>query len=635
VVQLLADQQQYQQNSFQALAAVNLLLCLIEKGTLGAFFLISSQMLKIISSLATIAFPFLLGYGVLPLPNLINEIAACLGFGLLLVVAYKETNFISLNKTHWVMLSVGIVLIASVINQWIYSGRSIYWDCYFFYISYIAIAMLALHFGWKISASAETLEQWLKAISISFLVAGAITVLASFMQYFELANSWALIPYISERGRAFGFVRQPNHQAMLLVICCHVLIYQYKQSKITGWIFGMIIMWMSAGVLMTGSRTGFFLLLSALVWAGFGVKKHDQKRVLISIATAMAAIAITVLILYATQRYYSYDFYATQKLSQTSREGFGVRALLWEQSIKLILEYPMLGVGIIRYPSLFFLSGAAVETKVLMTNAHNILLQLAIEHGIIVLTYVICVAIFVMRKLGSGMSIFPETRMSLGIVFSLLIYSMVEFPLWYSYFLIPAMVFLGIATGRAISAIDDRCEFLPATIIPTTPSLKSFSHILVGLAGIAIVGTAAWINSDFYKITPIFLRAQPELLGERLDIGQKVTWFKRYAIFVELLHEKVSDTNARRYVEQAEELGCSLVEPLYQSELIVALAYQNRVDAAKQLLYLYWKMSGGATEHLKKKLSEHSGDAFAELSLFLESPKAVELIPASVLPCMK
>jgi hypothetical protein len=111
-------------------------------------------------------------------------------------------------------------------------------------------------------------------------------------------------------------------------------------------------------------------------------------------------------------------------------------------------------------------------------------------------------------------------RAALAMVAMVLVHSMLEYPLWYSYFLLPAAFAFGLCLGRPGAVATPAAEPAPATQA-TRPLLLASMLLMVG---------GAFSVQDYLRVVVIFAPPEnPTPLAERIAAGQRSWFFSHHA----------------------------------------------------------------------------------------------------------
>jgi hypothetical protein len=167
--------------------------------------------------------------------------------------------------------------------------------------------------------------------------------------------------------------------------------------------------------------------------------------------------------------------------------GWAPRVAVWKEASQMFASAPFLGVGFGQFAWSHFLQVSGkdpVTVPGLYDHAHNLLLQLLAELGIFAaLAAVAAMVVWLRGVLREPAS--PERWWILAVAAVAGIHSMLEYPLWYAYFLGAASLTVGVADPQRIRL-----------------SPNSSPIAMVAPAALATVGWAVcfWLYLDYSRI---------------------------------------------------------------------------------------------------------------------------------------
>ncbi|MEO7887099.1 MAG: Wzy polymerase domain-containing protein [Polaromonas sp.] len=564
--------------------------------------------------------PALVGYGTIPLTNFTAEALCVTGLALMLILAGIDPQS-RVERRRELLAATGAfgLLFLVTLLQWTAFGQKQI-DAYLVVLGYLLCAVMAVGAGHAACAGDHAMS-WFRASAKSLAIAATLAAFASAAQYFELDARWLLISPVSDAGRTFGFIRQPNHQGTFLNLGLVALIFLQRTGSIRTWLWSLLSLILIFGITTTGSRTAllqvFFISLCMLA------SSWRDRRGLLKAVLPIALVAGIWLALFLLSRSGGTEFFGVQKLAQTSSEGLGMRSAAWRQTAIMVMEHPWAGNGILRYSAAFFLGGAGIEVGVGMSHSHNLLLQVAFDFGLPVAILFFGLIAWVLWR-ARGTFVTNHGFFAFVCLGCLFIHSLVEFPLWYAYFLLPACWLLGSLTcGRRSAAARQDAEAPHAGNHGEIARASKALRAAAVLAGIAVLGVTLSMNRDYYLLTPVYAPGLVSTQAERLKDAERVFWFRRYADFPGLQLETVNETNYELHLKRAASIGCVMTEIWFQNSTILALAQSGRIDEAKWILYIIWRMSNGQVDSFKKALMGSKLPVAAQLVDYLQNPVPV------------
>lgn len=269
-------------------------------------------------------------------------------------------------NTGRILIFRSTVLLAAVVMTIAY-GLSAFWAvdagmALFGMLKYLPLPLLVL--------AIEQLDTHQKHDLMAYIPAsGAIMTVASGV----LGRIPVFEEYFTVNNRLAGFFQYPNTFALYLLTGIIIVLFRIRWQKEKKEILDfLILIILLAGIILTGSRTGFVLLLLAVVGFAFLSKKREIYLALFGLLlTAVAVVGIYVLITGDTAsvgRVFTISF---------SSSTFLGRLLYFKDAIPVILKHP-LGLGYMGY---YFTQGSFQTGVYSVVNVHNELLQLLLDVG--------------------------------------------------------------------------------------------------------------------------------------------------------------------------------------------------------------------------------------------------------------
>lgn len=288
-----------------------------------------------------------------------------------------------------------------------------------------------------------------------FLFAGLIA--CSIIGFAQHLGSYAFLGRyitIGSKARVWGNLAQPNHLADYMSLGLASLAYLFATGRLR------LAYALSAGIFslyilsLTGSRASWFYLatFSALAAAFYaGERSMVNRRLLIVSVLALAGLYLVPLAISALLPAVAPpSVLASERLAQTFANE--QRPAIFRAARLIFLNAPVLGVGFRQFGVHNFLVNAELAAPRVLgftDNAHNLFLHVMAEFGVVgLLVLSASIAAWV-----AGLPRQPRTAgfwwvLALGAV--LAIHSMLEFPLWYAFFLGVAAVLLGLGEQRTL-----------------------------------------------------------------------------------------------------------------------------------------------------------------------------------------
>lgn len=405
------------------------------------------------------------------------------------------------------LLFIPGILLAILLLQFAL-GRLVFPQLGLLYAAYLLWAGLLLALGRRF-ADTIGLARLADVLAVAMTLGALIGAAVALLQWLGLADR---VPWAFPRlgGGIEANLGQANHHAHYSWLGIASAFYLRGRAYLSRGSFWLLLLAIGFGSILSGSRSVFayaLVLLAVLAWA-----RHREPRgppaLLIGDAIILlpALVVLSFLGAWASPRIP--DFLAwlgslapMLDLGDASRRagdsamsgarlydsvsGYSARLAIAGAAWAAFLQEPWLGQGAGNYAWASFVAASSQSgdgSVMVAENAHNVILNLMTEFGapatgIVILLLGSWARRFLRRPWGLE-QFWCAAVLGIGLVHALL-----EYPLWYSYFLGPAALLLGATDcGKAVSVAGRR-----ATIY----------LILAAVAGGLILGN---LRSDYIKI---------------------------------------------------------------------------------------------------------------------------------------
>jgi O-antigen ligase len=480
---------------------------------------LSSAILGLALSFA-LAAPTLLAHNVPPSATLLNQLLCVAAWGgvLWLTADGFQVRASGLYRV-WAVPAAVAVLLAAVGQSAANSlPASLAWQN----LLLLLLALLTFGVAWASRLPDERGNASALTFASAMLLAGLISVAVALVQVF--APSWAdgqIIARSGLPGRAVGNLRQPNHLSSLLMWALIAWVPladagRWFSRRLPGWAWGGLGVALVLAVVLTASRTGIVGIVLLAAWGA--VDKRLTRRVRL----AMLGAPLVYLLCWALMASWAHSTASTfggeARLSEgdLSASRFGI----WANTLALIRANPWAGVGLGEFNFAWTLSPFPGRPVAFFDHTHNLPLHLAVELGLPLAMLVMALLLWGLwqaaqrawRRAGDGAA---ASRAAFMMVLMIGVHSLLEYPLWYAYFLLPAAW----AWGLALREPDDASQ-PPA--VPASPWLL--------VAGLAMVMGSAGALYDYNKVVAIFTAGDGSLsLPQRIERGRSSLLFAHHA----------------------------------------------------------------------------------------------------------
>lgn len=401
-------------------------------------------------------------------------------------------------------------------------------------------------------------------LACGWLLAGLVNAVVGLAQYFGQTAE--------PLGIAFGFLRQRNHLSTLCNIAWLSLLYLWTQHiaqstkiKIACHFFACLsCVALTAALAATCSRAGLLELTVSLIVSLVYAVTTRHRQLLLAVAFTVCCYvfwAYTLPLLSGSPESILGRIVQTTAMGSDGADAAlqDSRRLLWSNTLSVIQTQPLLGVGwrelALSLRTTDFGLNAAFEEQA--DNAHNLPLQFAAELGVPFTVLWFGLAIWLLIQNKPWQTRVPAQFLAWGIMASIGIHSLLEYPLWYA----PFQIALGLSAGLAFS------QGSPATIL-TLPSKRM--RMGQGLAGIAFICFCIYAAFDYHRMRQLFITDDERAMiyREGTYIKAEASWlFAAHVRFAKFVTTPVTSENAKQMKQLGQQVLHFSPEPLVFKKL--------------------------------------------------------------------
>jgi len=402
-------------------------------------------------------------------------------------------------------------LIAVVWLQWSL-GKIAYFDQALLYVLYLLFAALLMMLGARLR-DCFGVARLAQVLAIFLLIGAELSALSGVLQHYRWHTWLDKVIVTKVSSGVYGNIAQTNHFANYIALGLASLGLLYQQQRLKAGYAAVLAVPLLYVMALSGSRSSwlYLLMMSGLAW--WWARRDAAQRPLLRYSLLLLAGfgAMNVIAQISLMTSVSSGSVSTvQRLFDESATG-GIRLYLWREAGLMFARSPWLGVGFGQFAWHHFqLLPVLQQGNItgLYNNAHNLIFQLAAETGIAGLLALFGSMGFWLTGLRqrdasanrAGSVEHGQLRATrdaahwwgYAVLGVLAIHSMLEYPLWYTYFVAIAAILLG--------ALDE-----------TRYSLKLRTNGRLAVAAILLLGlvTLAQLHNG-YRVLQQTLAIYPE-----------------------------------------------------------------------------------------------------------------------------
>lgn len=308
---------------------------------------------------------------------------------------------------------------------------------------------LSIAIGYNLSVEKINREEVFTGLSYVFFMAGTATGIIAICQWLTLD---AYIPGMVDMQRAvrpYANFAQPNNMATFLLMSLLACLYLYEKKKVqTKWLIPAVFM-MLMSLALSQSRTSWVACVCIIVYLAY-----QQFKGYISIKwyylTAWTALFVGFIFLLPTIGGFLTQLADTQiKSVDIARRATGdmSRLAIWSQMLHAIMDRPWFGYGWNQTSVAYTLVSDHFQGPVWVRSAHNFILDFVLWNGLIIGLPFLAYFGYWGYQLNKHVNS-VESVIGILMIGAVLIHSMLEFPQYYAYFLLPVGFIIGLVQSQ-------------------------------------------------------------------------------------------------------------------------------------------------------------------------------------------
>ncbi|MES1981585.1 MAG: Wzy polymerase domain-containing protein [Pseudomonadota bacterium] len=352
-------------------------------------------------------------------------------------------------------------------------GKAVYFSHTLLVILYLLWAGLLMVLGHKLRQQLGM--PVLAARLAAFVLVGAeLSALAGILQNYPWRTFMDYVVTVKSGAGLFGNMGQPNHFADYTTLGLVSLGLLRLRWRLRLWVVVLLAAPLLFVLVLSGSRTAWLYLLS-LAAMSYIWRRRDKSYLPLLNYSLLLVLGFGLMHLVVQIPWLAGPYGNVTTVERMVEQGvtsFGaagsssIRLHIWYEAWLILQQFPFLGAGFGMFGWQHFLLGPELRDPSiygLYNNAHNLIIQIAAEMGLIgVLILLVPLALWMRQAWRAPRSV--EHWWGYGLLLVLGIHSLLEYPLWYAYFLSVAAMMLGMldhtvlrwrlsAAGRALIGV--------------------------------------------------------------------------------------------------------------------------------------------------------------------------------------
>lgn len=382
--------------------------------------------------------PFLSPHHLPPIATFYNEWLAAL-FGLTAAIIFLRKSSFGFVFPLIAVIPLGLIII---LGLQIVLGKALYWQNHYLIMLYLGLATLMMVLGANLRAQLN-LTNIVPILAWAIIIGGIASISIVVLAKLGLAEVAPWSFFI--RDYSASHVGQINHLANYLALGLASVVYLFLSQRLKYLAAAILTIVFFLALSYTGQRMAvlYVLVLSILgYWlarkcAEENVQSHAKQLLWIIPVFILAELVLPLLTFLDASSTPSDRVLATMN-------GESVRLTYLQQAWQLFLSHPWFGAG---WSELgwynFSVTNDFPDQTGLTSHAHNIVFQLLAETGVFGAGLLVVATVYWLYKQNQS-PMTAERWWLLALLAVLGIHSLLEYPLWYAYFLVIAALLLGL-----------------------------------------------------------------------------------------------------------------------------------------------------------------------------------------------
>ena len=324
-------------------------------------------------------------------------------------------------------------------------GKVAYFDQALLYALYLLFAALLMMLGARLRDCFGLAELAL-ALAIFLLIGAELSALIGVLQHYRWHTPLNPVIVMKVSSSVFGNLAQPNHFANYIALGLVSLGLLHRQRRLKPGYVAALAAPLLFVMTLSGSRSSWLYLLMmtglAWWWARSDAAQRPLLRYSLLLIAGFGVMHLVVQLPFLAGADSSID--TMQRLFGDDATG-GIRLYLWREAGLMFMQSPWLGVGFGQFAWHHFQLLPVLQQgniNGLYNNAHNLIFQIAAEAGmagLLALFGSLGIWFYGLRRATQSAAHWWG-HAALGV---LAIHSLLEYPLWYTYFVAVAAILLG------------------------------------------------------------------------------------------------------------------------------------------------------------------------------------------------
>ncbi|NOT81667.1 MAG: hypothetical protein HOP01_02925 [Gallionella sp.] len=337
-----------------------------------------------------------------------------------------------------------IALLVLTMVQWLL-GKIAYFDQALLYVMYFLFAALLILLGARLR-DCMGLPKLAMGLALALLLGAELNAGIGIVQHYRWQSILDYVVIAKLSGVVYGNLAQPNHFANYIALGLISLGLLFQQKKFNLGYTILLALPLLFVMTMSGSRSSWLYLfwMTAMAWI---CGRRDVALKPLLRYTVMLILGFGLMHLLAQLQVMTAETGNVNTVGRilAQQDDNNIRLYLWHEAALIFMRAPLMGVGFGQFAWQHFQLVPQLQPHNIVglyNNAHNVMMQLAAETGLIGLL-IFFAALGMWLRAAWHITLSAAHWWGYAILGVLGIHSLLEYPLWYNYFLAVAAILLG------------------------------------------------------------------------------------------------------------------------------------------------------------------------------------------------
>jgi len=501
-------------------------------------------------------------------------------------------------------------------------GMYAYWQTPAIWIGYLLLAVLALVLGQGIRAAGLASET-VSRIAWALVIAALLNCGTQIIQAIRQEEAFAPFVVRLLTCRPYGNLGQSNQAATLAWLGLASTVYLHGRGRLPSLLMAPMVAVLMAGAALSASRMSWLFLAVCVAmitllpaWPAGDRRARVLTAAMLGLGFMVASLgAATVL-----ESLGAACVSGLERLGDRTEGGVVIRFELWRQAINVWLTSPWLGVGAYGFAPTVYATETLDIHRPLDIYPHSAALQILAEFGIVGAGALALVLLVALRWLVRARKLLDAPDALLLLLLAIIgTHAMLEFPLWYTYFLLLFCLAAGLVMRPEWS--------VRVSLLPLRVPVLALAVVLLAAAG--------WVFDDYRKLDRLYwleehrrvFSAAPTAEVRALFDGASadVVIFRMEADHIAGLSEPINNNDLRRKIDVADHLLRQNPQPITVGRRIALAILDHDEETARWHLRRLLGFFPGHAEIVTAPLRqfvEHRPEEFAVLGPMIDEELA-------------